>query len=440
MRRLINRYIFKEIAVPFCMILFVLTFVLLMGKILQLMDLMINKGIRFRDIAQLMLFLMPSFLMFTIPISLLIAILIGMGRLSGDNEITILKMSGVSLYQLALPVALAAVAAFIMTAGTSLFLVPYGNWAAKNLLYDMAKQKASIGLREKIFIDDFRGILLYAEKIPVQGDFLEGVLISDNRIIREPSTIIARKAYLISDIGSLAITLRLEDGSIHTADAGLKNYRKMDFRFYDIRLDFPSSLSDEKKEGAKSSTEMTVAELSAKLRSRGVAQEALRELEIEFNKKMTIPLSCLVFALVGLPLGIRAHRSVRARGFTIGLAIVLLYYLMRLSGEALVETGRLSPVVGTWTPNVVFAVAGILLFMFSAREQRPWEFVRSCGPGNRPGPASPGNMPAIARIPLPTPGADRPDGGGVPADGGNSNPAPVASNDDGKRRRRETAS
>jgi lipopolysaccharide export system permease protein len=383
MRRLINRYIFKEIAVPFCLILFVLTFVLLMGKILQLIDLMINKGIRFQDIAQLMLFLMPSFLMFTIPISLLIAILIGMGRLSGDNEITILKMSGVSLYQLAIPVAFAALTAFIMTAATTLFLVPYGNWAAKNLLYDMAKQKASIGIREKIFIDDFRGILLYAEKIPVQGNFLEGVLISDNRIIREPSTIIARKAYLVSDPDTLAITLRLEDGSIHTADAGLKNYRKMDFRFYDVRLDLPASLSDEKNAGNKSSTEMTVAELSAKLRSRGIEQEALRELAIEFHKKLTIPLSCLVFALIGLPLGIRAHRSVRARGFTIGLAIVLIFYLMRLSGEALVETGRLSPVIGTWTPNAVFAFAGILLSIFSAREQSPWEFLRTFPRGGR---------------------------------------------------------
>ena len=417
MRRLINRYILKEIAVPFCMILFVLTFVLLMGKILQLMDLMINKGIRFRDIAQLMLFLMPSFLMFTIPISLLIAILIGIGRLSGDNEITVLKMSGVSLYQLAFPVAIAALAAFVMTGVTTLFFVPYGNVAAKNLLYDMAKQKASIGIREKVFIDDFRGILLYAEKIPIQGDFLEGVLISDNRIIREPSTIIARKAYLVSDPDTLAITLRLEDGSIHTADAGLKNYRKMDFRFYDVRLDLPSSLSEENKAGAKSSTEMTVAELSAKLRSRGIEQAALRELAIEFNKKLTIPLSCLVFALIALPLGIRAHRSVRARGFTIGLAIVLIFYLMRLSGEALVETGRLSPVIGTWTPNAVFAIAGIILFMFSAREQHPWAFLRSCASGNGPRRVSPAKVPPTANTTSPVPGDNHSDAERVPDNG-----------------------
>jgi len=431
MRRLINRYILKEIAVPFCMILLVLTFVLLMGKILQLMDLMINKGIRFRDIAQLMLFLMPSFLMFTIPISLLIAILIGIGRLSGDNEITVLKMSGVSLYQLAFPVALAALAALIMTAATTLVLVPYGNWAAKNLLYDMAKQKASIGIREKVFIDDFRGLLLYAEKIPVQGDFLEGVLISDNRIIREPSTIIARKAYLVSDPDTLAITLRLEDGSIHTADAGLKNYRKMDFRFYDVRLDLPSSLSEEKQAGTKSSTEMTVTELSAKLRSRGIEQAALRELAIEFNKKLTIPLSCLVFALIALPLGIRAHRSVRARGFTIGLTMVLIFYLMRLVGEALVETGRVSPVIGMWTPNAVFAIAGIVLFMFSAREQHPGAFLRSFAPGKGPRPVSPAKVPPTTNTTttFPVSGDNHSGVERVPDDGVSSCPSVTAPND-----------
>jgi lipopolysaccharide export system permease protein len=83
---------------------------------------------------------------------------------------------------------------------------------------------------------------------------------------------------------------------------------------------------------------------------------------------MAIPVSCLVFALIGMPLGIRAHRSVRSRGFTVGLFLVLIYYLLRISGEALVETGRLSPVIGTWTPNFIFAAAGILLFYLSATE------------------------------------------------------------------------
>ncbi|MDO9229297.1 MAG: LPS export ABC transporter permease LptF [Syntrophales bacterium] len=368
MRRLIHRYVLREIAFPFCMILLVLTFVLLMGKILQVMDLMINKGIGFADIARLMLYLLPSFLMFTIPISLLIAILIGLGRLSGDNEWTVMKMSGVSLYQLSFPVACATLVAFLMTLATTVFLVPYGNLASKALLMDMARQKASIGIREKVFIDDFQGILLYAERIPAHGDFLEGVLISDSRISREPSTIIARRAYLVSNPDTMVITLRLEDGSTHSVDAGLNRYRKMDFRFYDVRLDLASALSAEKKNGTKSSTEMSLSELTTTLGNRGLKEEALRELAIELNKKLTVPFSCLVFALIGMPLGIRAHRSVRARGFTLGLFLVLAYYLLRLSGEALIETGRLSPILGTWIPNGIFATAGTILYFFSARE------------------------------------------------------------------------
>jgi len=368
MRRLINRYILREITVPFCMILFVLTFVLLMGKILQVMDLMINKGVAFLDIARLMLYLVPSFLAFTIPISLLIAILIGLGRLSGDNEWTVLKMSGLSLYQLSFPVARFTLIAFLMTLATTIFLVPYGNMASRILLFDMARQKAAIGMQEKVFMDDFQGILMYADRIPVHGNYLEGVLISDDRISREPSTIIARRAYLIENPDTMVITLRLEDGSTHTVDAGLSHYRKMDFHIYDVRLDFASSLSGNGRSVVKSSTEMSLSELIAALRNRELKDDALRELSIELNKKMAVPVSCLVFALIGIPLGIRAHRSVRSRGFTIGLLLVLVYYLLRIGGEALVETGRFSPFVGTWMPNFIFAFAGILLFSLSARE------------------------------------------------------------------------
>ena len=98
----------------------------------------------------------------------------------------------------------------------------------------------------------------------------KGFLWADNRISKEPSTIIARKAYLISNPDTLAITLRLEDGTTHTVDAGLKNYRKMDFHFYDVRLDLTESLSEGKKISTKPTTDMTVTELSAMLKSKEI--------------------------------------------------------------------------------------------------------------------------------------------------------------------------
>ena len=199
MRRILNLYILREISLPFIMVIFVLTFVLLMGRILQLMDLLVNKGIGFLDISKFIVLLMPSFLMFTIPMSLLVAILIGLGRLSGDNEITEMKASGISLYQLSRPIAVAAVIAFILTSIITLFLVPQSNYATKIHLYNVSKQKASIGIREKVFVDYFKGLLIYAEKIPLDGAFMEGVLIADTRLTDEPNTIIAKMAYLISD-------------------------------------------------------------------------------------------------------------------------------------------------------------------------------------------------------------------------------------------------
>jgi len=371
MNKIIDRYILKEIAFPFFMILFILTFVLLMGKILQLMDLMVNKGIRVTDIALLVIYLMPSFLLFTIPISLFVAIMMGLGRLSGDNELLVLKAAGLSLHRLARPILVAVAACFLLTALTSYYLAPQGNFAVKTLLFDMARQKASAGIKEKVFNDEFSGILLYADRVPVSGEHMEGVLISDTRNTAEQRTIIAERAYLVADPRAMTVTLRLENGATHSVDRNLNNYRRMDFGRYDLKLDFGAAMAGD-AEKTKASTEMTVGEMVRRMRDKKLKDEDLRELAIEINKKFSIPFSTLVFGILGIPLGIRKHRTVKYWGFTIGLAVVITYYLLRLGGEALAETGRLTPFIGAWAPNIILGVAGIWLFMRAAAEKPLW--------------------------------------------------------------------
>ena len=371
MNKIIDRYILKEIAFPFFMILFILTFVLLMGKILQLMDLMVNKGIRVTDIALLVMYLMPSFLLFTTPISLFVAIMMGLGRLSGDNELLVLKAAGLSLHRLARPILVAVAACFLLTAVTSYYLAPHGNFAVKTLLFDMARQKASAGIKEKVFNDEFSGILLYADRVPVSGEHMEGVLISDTRNTAEQRTIIAERAYLVADPRAMTVTLRLENGATHSVDRNLNNYRRMDFGRYDLKLDFGAAMAGD-AEKTKASTEMTVGEMVRRMRDKKLKDEDLRELAIEINKKFSIPFSTLVFGILGIPLGIRKHRTVKYWGFTIGLAVVITYYLLRLGGEALAETGRLTPFIGAWAPNIILGVAGIWLFMRAAAEKPLW--------------------------------------------------------------------
>jgi lipopolysaccharide export system permease protein len=374
MRKIINRYIFKEIAFPFIIILLVLTFVLLMGKIMQIMDLVINKGVNVFSIAQIIVFLLPSFMLFTIPIALLIAILIAMGRLSADNEITAIKTSGISLMQIFYPVAIASLITFILAVFISYFLVPQSNFATKRLLFNIAQQNASIGIKEKVFNSDFKDFLIYAEKIPVNRNYMEGVIISDNRMIGEQNTILAKKAILVSDAESMTVKLKLEDGSIHTVSSDLKHYRKIDFTSYEINLDLSTALAN-LDESSKTSTEMTVSELLERMKKPGLDKAAVRELAIEVHKKFSIPLSCLFFGLLALPLGIRSHRSVKSRGFAVGLIVVASYYLLRIGGEALAETGYLSPEVGVWTPTLVFALVGTYLLYMANREISFWQTV-----------------------------------------------------------------
>jgi len=366
MRKIINRYIFKEIASLFFIILFTLTFVLLMGNILQIMDLMVNKGISFLAIVKLIIFLLPSLFMFTIPIAFLVSILIAMGRFSADNEITALKTSGVSLMQIYYPVAFASLIAFVFTIIIGYYLVPHSYSASKRLLFDLAQQHAAIGIKEKVFNADFKGVLLYADKIPPKGDYMENVMISDKRIKGEQCTILAKKAYLVADADSMTVMLRLEGGSIHTVSSDFKKYRKIDFKSYDINLDLSTSISS--ANDSKTKDEMTMTELLEKIKKPDLNEVALREFTIEVHKKISIPLSCIFFGLLALPLGIRNHRAVKSRGFTVGIIIATSYYLLRIGGEALVETGRLSPKVGVWTPNFIFALLGIYLFYMAYRE------------------------------------------------------------------------
>jgi lipopolysaccharide export system permease protein len=367
MNKIISRYIFREIAIPFIIILFVLTFVLMMGKILQIMDLMVNKGIRVLDIGHLVLLIMPNFMLFTIPIALLVSILIAMGRFSADNEITALKSSGVSLIQIYVPVAVASVLAFVCAIVIGNFIVPKSNFATKKLLFELASQNASIGIKEKVFNADFKDLLLYADTIPADGEYMKGVIISDNRIIGEQNTILAEKAFLVADPKLMIVKLRMENGSIHTVTPDLKNYRKVDFKIYDINLDLSTTLSTLTDE-QKSSTDMTMKELLERMKKPGLTDAAVRELAIEVHKKFSIPLSCIFFGLLALPLGITSHRAVKSRGFAVGIIIVSSYYLLRIGGEALVETGRLSPVIGVWTPNFIFALLGVYLFYMANRE------------------------------------------------------------------------
>ncbi len=371
MKRILNRYIIREISFPFFISLLILTFILLIGKILQLMELMVNKGVGFPAIGQLVLYLMPSFLIFTIPIALLISVLTALGRLSADSEVVVMKASGVSLYQLVQPIVAISLAASLVTAALGMFVAPYSNQASKSLLFSIIQNKASVGIKEKVFNDDFSGLVIYADRIPSDGESMESVFIYDTRLTSEPSTILAHRGRLYSNPQSMSVTLRLEDGSVHSVNASLAAYKKTAFKSYDIQLDIATVTA---KPAGKSKVELSLREL-ARMRHTADKPKERREFTTEYHKKFAVPFACLIFGLLGVPLGITSRRSGKSRGFSVGIGIVLLYYVMQLAGDALGETGRISPVIGAWAPNIIFLAAAMLAFLLAANEIPPGRII-----------------------------------------------------------------
>src|ERR1035437_7105657 len=169
MKRILSLYIIREIASLFLLGIMVFTLILLMGRLIKLTDLVISRGVPMADISRMILYLMPSFLVFTIPMAFLLAVLLAFGRLSADNEITVMKSGGLSLVQIMPPVLLCAMVAVLLTLAASIIGVPWGNTAFKRISFEMLKQNVAATIREKVFWDEIPGIILYTDHYDEQN-------------------------------------------------------------------------------------------------------------------------------------------------------------------------------------------------------------------------------------------------------------------------------
>jgi lipopolysaccharide export system permease protein len=299
--------------------------------------------------------------------ALLLAVLVAFGRLSSDSEITALKTSGVSLYQLLQPVAVFAGVVFVVALAVSMYARPWGNTRLRTELYEIAKSRASAGIKEKVFTDDFAGLVLYVDHIEPPGNMLRGMLISDTRDAVQRNTIFAKVGILVPNEPLHLLTLRLLDGSVHTLDQKDHSYHRTDFTTYDITLDLNTALTNLRVR-ERDPSEMTLTELRAAIDAKNRAGNPALGEAVELQRKFSIPFACLAFAAIGIPLGIQPTRSVRSRGFSLSLVVIFVYYLLLTLGESLAERGVVPPVVAMWSPNVLLSVLAVTLFIRTAGE------------------------------------------------------------------------
>ena len=359
---LTDRGIIKEMAVAFLLGLMVFTFVLLTNKILRLVELIVSKGVGIPTVLQLFLYILPYSLVVTIPMSVLLATLATFTRLAGDGEILGLQSAGVSVSRLTLPAIGCGLVASALTLLITVWILPASNQAFKNLVFQMTRRQVAVGLQEGIF-NEFEGLILYAEKLDPKTSKLEGIFLVDNRNPAERRVIVARNGQFTSDPQSLRIGLSLSQGTIHLSAAELTGrYRLLTFGQYDLALDAGRTF-DSPAQRRLGEQELTLGELrqrAAELRAQGGNYHPPL---VEFHKKLAIPFSCVLFTVVGVPLGSRFRKGGRGLSLAISVVCALGYYLLIVGGEALADRGLVPEALAMWLPNLLIALAGSVLLL-----------------------------------------------------------------------------
>jgi len=231
----------------------------------------------------------------------------------------------------------------------------------------VVKARASAGIKPKVFNDEFAGLVIYVDRIEPPGNTLYGVLISDTRDTLVHNTVYARSGVVLTREESHALTLRLLDGGIYSGSATRSGYQDTRFSTYDITLDLNLALA-ELHARSKDASEMTLAELRETIARRAVEQQLSLVEQVELQRKLSIPFACLVFAALGVPLGIHPSRAVHSRGFSISLVLIFTYYLLLTLGQNLGERGALSPAVAVWLPNASLLLVAAALLSRAARD------------------------------------------------------------------------
>lgn len=366
MIRILDRYILKELLIPFFFGIFILTFLILIHQLLRLMELVIDKGVDLLSVGQIFFTLLPSFFLLTIPMAVLMASVMTFNRLSYDNEIIALKSVGVGFYRFLRPVLVFSVVAALLTLFMGMIAQPWGGGSFKSLAMKVLKKRASVGIEEGKFNGTFPNIMIYVESMPTFTE-MEGVFIYDERDQNAPKVIIAKKGVLLNNPSTGAIEFHLLDGSLHAQGREGDDYQHVVFATYDLRLDLGSLLR-----GGNTDLETpTYQEIKKSVEASGGKDLRALRLLSEFYKNFSFSLASLVFGVVGVPLGIISGRTGRLGGFTVGIGLITLYYLLNTLGDYLITIRLAAPFWAVWVPHLALIPLTLYLMKVMVQESYP---------------------------------------------------------------------
>jgi len=369
--RLLDRYITREVASHAILGLAVFTFVFFVPQLVRLMDLIVRHSGGTWTVAKLFLCSLPPVLTFTLPMAVLVGVLIGLGRLSADSEIVALHACGISLRRLLLPVGFVAAASALVTLVMTFWLSPVAVRTLRSLEDELRSSQAPFAVQPRVFDERFPHFILYVQDVEAAATHWRGVFLAASGGQSGSTITIAQDATIVeSDTArqNAEIELHLGTGSTHEYDPrDPSRYNVTTFGESAIPIDVSATPGTPAgpKSVAISNAEASVAQLAS---ARGADW---RDARVELHRRMAFPAACLIFALLGVPVGVRPRRGGRATGMILTLVLIGGYYFLFVTGAHMAQQGSVAPWLGIWIANIVALVIGLYLLGLIENIRKP---------------------------------------------------------------------
>ncbi len=366
--RLLDRYVVREILVATLIAVLVLSVVLVLGNISRrLLDLLVNHEVPAELILSFIAYVFPFSLTFTIPWGFLTAVLVVLGRMSADHEITAMRASGIGLGRMALPIFATGAVLSGLCLWINLSVAPAAQQTMRTVLLDIAVNNPLALFGSDQIIDEFPGRRIYIGKR--EGGALYNIQVFELDDANRPIRVLhARKGRLEADLNSQRILLHLEGALYEQRDPGTPDdYRKIRHGITGSGT-FPVSLQElqEKARAPASLSAMTLQQLATKKAVPGSAAEESR-VRTEISKRFSSAFACLAFALVAVPLAITVGRRETSLSFGVGLVVAFAYFGLLIFADSQGGNPALRPEWIAWLPNLLFVLLGTGLFAWRSR-------------------------------------------------------------------------
>jgi len=372
--RILTRYVLREVTSHALLGGALFTFIIFTRDLGKILEFVVRDSASYSDVARIIAYTLPNALVVTIPMAVLVGILLGLSRLAADSEITAMRAAGMGAIDFVRIVSIVSAVALALGLFNSLYLAPRAAAGLIALGESLKSSQASFEVQPRVFYEEFKDRVLYIQDVtPAAGAAVwQHVFLADLTEPADPHITTAAQAIVVNGTPNTpdaqTIRLHLLNGGQHDTSPNDPNqYNISTFTTTDIPI---QTEAPEEAHLGRVNTPIQALSL-AELWRRGNSQATTNGREasiyrIEFNKRFSYPFACLVLMLVGVPLGISSKRGGKSTGFVLTILLVFIYYFLSLVGGAFAQSGKLSPFLGVWGANLLFAAAGaILLYQMS---------------------------------------------------------------------------